>query len=248
MDNANRNKANVVLYIVLTLIIVAVVCMTVVGITTGGKKQNELPKITVAPDTAKRPEQTLENLPNVTEKNDQTEFEDGEDAISEPEEPAEKVDAPVKLNIINPVDGYLMKGHDIDMPVYSLTMNDYRVHAGIDILAEPGAPVAAIAEGTVEHVYDDPMMGNCISITHPNGLVSYYKGLSDEVCEGIEEGALVYCGQIISSVGDSTLIELAEESHLHFEMKKDGYYVDPCEYVSYKTTSSDNAEDKGYEG
>ena len=108
--------------------------------------------------------------------------------------------------------------------------------------------VHVIAEGTVQNIYEDPMMGKCISIKHGDGLTSYYMGLSDEVCEGIEEGAPVYCGQNISSVGDSTLIELAEEPHLHFELKKNGKYVDPMAYFSYQTTSSEGVVDEHYEG
>ncbi len=248
MDNTNRNKVNLVLYIVLTLIVVAVVCMTVIGISNNSKKPSGLPKVTNDPkvtdkitDTpsTKIPDNT--DIPNDTDGNPDT------DAGANQDEPSKEVDAPISISFTKPVEGYLLKAHDIDMPVYSLTMNDYRVHAGIDILAEPGSPVMAVAEGKIENIYNDPMMGNCISISHADGLTSHYKGLSDEVCEGIEEGALVYCGQVISSVGDSTLIEIAEESHLHFEMKKDGNYVNPVDYVSYEKTSAD-AEDNGYEG
>ena len=250
MDNANKNKINLALYIVLTLIVVAVVCMTVIGIVNGSKRGNELPSgtkatdrvttapkpnVTQAPETTRVPQQTEDNAPN-------------EDVIVDTEGPSQDVDAPVKLKYTEPVSGYLLKGYDIDMPVYSLTMNDYRVHSGIDILADPGAQVVAVAEGTVQHVYDDPLMGHCVSINHANGLVSYYMGLSDELYDGITDGAPVYCGQPISSIGDSTLIEIAEEPHLHFEMKLDGKYVDPCDYVTYEASTSAGAVDDNYEG
>ena len=246
MDNTNRNKVNLVLYIVLTLIVVAVVCMTVIGIASNAKKQNSLPKVTDKV-TDKITDTPSSKIPDTTNAPKDTDLGDDTDVVATPEEPTKEVDAPVSISFTKPVEGYLLKAHDIDMPVYSLTMNDYRVHAGIDILAEPGAPVMAVAEGKIENIYNDPMMGNCITISHSDGLTSHYKGLSDEVCDGIQEGALVYCGQVISSVGDSTLIEIAEESHLHFEMKKDGNYVNPTEYVSYELTS-ENAEDNGYEG
>lgn len=249
MDNTNRNKTNLVLYIVLALIVVTVVCMTVFSVVTNTKKHTDIPKVTEAPKiTEKNPEQTP-TRPVETQEPEDTRVElPDEDVDANPDdEPSEEVSSQVKLVFTKPVEGYLLKGYDIDMPVYSLTMNDYRVHTGLDILAEPGAPVMAVAEGTVEYIYSDPMMGNCISVSHANGLVSYYMGLSEEVGEGIAEGAPVYCGQVLSSVGDSTLIEIAEESHLHLEMKQNGSFVDPSQYISYQPVSSDGSNAQNYE-
>ena len=251
MDNTNRNKVNLVLYIVLTLIIVAVVCMTVFSIATGSKKNGggiKLPEASSGVAT-KSPE-TERTRPAETQNPEDTYVELPDDDVNASEnEPAKEVDAPVRMVFTSPVDeGYVSKGYDIDMPVYSLTMNDYRVHSGLDIIADVGSAVKTIAEGEVLNIYNDPMMGNCISVRHANGYVSYYMGLSDEVCDGIEEGAPVYCGQALSSVGDSTLIEIAEEPHLHLEVKKDGVYVDPSELVSLKTSSSSGIVDDNYEG
>lgn len=250
MDNTNKNKVNLVLYIVLTLIIVAVVCMTVFSIATGSKKNNggiKLPEVTNG--MATRSPETERTRPTETQNPEDTYIEEPDDDVNaSDDEPAKDVDAPVKMVFTNPIDeGYILKGFDIDMPVYSLTMNDYRVHSGLDIIADLGSAVRTIAEGEIMNIYCDPMMGNCISVKHANGYVSYYMGLSEEVCDGIEEGAPVYCGQVLSSVGDSTLIEIAEEPHLHLEVKKDGKYVDPTEFVSYKTSSSGITDDN-YEG
>ena len=126
-----------------------------------------------------------------------------------------------EVTFANPLSsGFISKEFSIEMPIFSNTMNDYRVHKGIDIEAEKGAPVMAISDGNVECIYDDAMMGHCISVNHGNGLVSYYMGLSDEICDGITEGAPVYCGQVLSSVGDSTLVEIGENDHLHLEILK----------------------------
>ena len=251
MDNTNRNKVNLVLYIVLTLIIVAVVCMTVFSVVTNTRKKTDNPKVEeTAAQTAKRTEKAETIIPKETQNSEDTYNENSEEEVNgiPEDEPSKEVDVQAKLVFTKPVDGYLLKSYDIDMPVYSLTMNDYRVHTGIDILADIGDTVCCIAEGTVQNVYDDPMMGNCISISHANGMVSYYMGLSDEVCEGIEEGAPVYCGQALSSIGDSTLIEIAEEPHLHLEVKVDGKNVNPLDYISYEAANSENAVDDNFEG
>ena len=39
-------------------------------------------------------------------------------------------------------------------------------------------------------------------------------------------------GQTIGSVGDTSLTEIAEEPHLHFEIKVDGQYADPLDYIA----------------
>ena len=57
------------------------------------------------------------------------------------------------------------KDFEIDIPVYSLTMNDYRAHTGIDIAASLGSEVVAASSGIVCRVWSDPMMGQSVTIT-----------------------------------------------------------------------------------
>jgi murein DD-endopeptidase MepM/ murein hydrolase activator NlpD len=39
-------------------------------------------------------------------------------------------------------------------------------------------------------------------------------------------------GEVISSIGDTALFEIAEPAHLHFEVWKDDVPVDPKDYLS----------------
>jgi murein DD-endopeptidase MepM/ murein hydrolase activator NlpD len=39
-------------------------------------------------------------------------------------------------------------------------------------------------------------------------------------------------GQIISYIGDTAMIESADEPHLHYELTIKGVHVDPMEYIS----------------
>lgn len=139
----------------------------------------------------------------------------------------------------NPIEGVLAKGYDADALVYSVTMNDYRAHLGLDLAAPVGTPVYAIADGTVLAVYNDYLMGTCIEIEHGNGIVSCYKNLQEALPNGIVEGAKVNAGQLLAGVGESAIIEQSDEAHFHFEVKKNGENVDPLDYVSYgKNTES----------
>lgn len=134
---------------------------------------------------------------------------------------------------VAPVEGKLLKSHDSETLVYSVTMNDYRVHLGIDVEAPVGSAVYSVADGTVKSVYQDYMMGTCIEIEHKNGITSCYKNLSEILPDGIKEGATVTSGQLIAGVGETAIVEQCDEAHLHFEMKKNGEYVNPLDYVSY---------------
>ncbi len=129
-----------------------------------------------------------------------------------------------------PVGGKLTKDHDPDVQTFSGTMNDYRVHLGLDIATSLGEPVLASADGTVTEIWEDALMGHCVAVSHGGDSVTVYKNLAAERPEGIEAGTKVKCGQTIAYVGDSAMTELADEPHLHFEMTVGGLQVDPMDY------------------
>ena len=145
-----------------------------------------------------------------------------------------------------PVGGVLSKKHSVDTQVFSPTLNEYRVHLGIDIATEEAAPVFAMAQGTIAQIWEDPMMGWSIAISHTGDAVTVYKNLSQQFAEGITVGAEVEAGQLLGSVGDSAMIEIAEEPHLHMEMTVKGLQVDPLDYFSQEVLNA-LTEDSIYE-
>lgn len=145
-----------------------------------------------------------------------------------------------------PVSGQLYKSHDATIQVYSNTMGDYRVHLGVDIATAPEAPVYAAADGTVEKIWEDSMMGTCVALTHKDETVSIYKNLAKELSENIVAGATVKQGQQLGTVGDTAVVEMADEPHLHFEVTVKGLSVDPLDYFSEKDVNA-LSEDTAYE-
>lgn len=131
-----------------------------------------------------------------------------------------------------PVVGVISKGHDATIQVWSETMGAYKVHLGLDITTDAGAPVLAAADGTVSKVWDDALMGKCIALDHGDGIFTFYKNLDPVLTEGIEKGKSVKCGDQIGKVGESAIAELADEPHLHIEMTVGGIAVDPADYLS----------------
>lgn len=150
---------------------------------------------------------------------------------SEPEEAVEVFSAPAVFS--KPVFGVISKIHNPDNPEYSVSMNDYRTHLGIDIETEEAGEVKAVARGEVVSVYDDPLMGKTVMLRHAGGYESIYMNLMETIPETVKAGAMVEEGSVIGCVGNTALVETSDEFHLHFAMKKDGEYVNPLHYVEY---------------
>ena len=193
------------------------------------KKKAQQDSLLTTPNTKQEQPKTQE--PATTQKPD----------AKEPEKPIETVPT---LSL--PVQGSLSQIHSVDTQVFSNTMQDWRVHLGIDLATEQDAPVYAAADGTVARVWEDPMMGQCVAIKHSGDCLTVYKNLSATLADGILAGAKVARGQILGTVGDSAMVEIAEEPHLHMEMTVKGIQVDPLEYFSSAVLAS-ITEDTSFE-
>lgn len=116
----------------------------------------------------------------------------------------------------------------VDGGYISAYQGDGRGHKGIDIAAPYGTPIYAAESGTVIDVGSgwNGGYGNCVMISHNDGNVTVYAHQSSVA---IEYGDYVVKGQIIGyigSTGDST------GNHLHFEVRSNGTYPNPTNYVS----------------
>lgn len=126
--------------------------------------------------------------------------------------------------------GSIAKSHSTTTPVFSETLREWRVHTGIDIAAEAGADVLAVAGGTVSKIRNDRFLGRTIEITHDGGIISVYSNLSSEGIT-VSVGDTVKAGDKIGVIGDTSMTELADESHLHFEIMVSGASVNPLDYI-----------------
>ena len=142
-----------------------------------------------------------------------------------------------KLSFIAPTAGTVVKEHSLEMPVFSITLGEWRVHTGIDISCEEGAGVFASEAGVVTAIYSDPMLGYTVEITHRGDLKTRYSNLSSDV-GNLKVGDTVSLGDKIGVVGDSSLSELAEEPHLHFEVLLKDVKVNPLDYINEESKKS----------
>ena len=85
--------------------------------------------------------------------------------------------------------------------------------------------VKAVNDGVVETVSKDTLMGVTVTVKHTDGYVSKYAGLAEDV--PVKENQLVKLGDTVGKVGQTAIIEISQEPHLHFEVSLDGKAVDP---------------------
>lgn len=130
-----------------------------------------------------------------------------------------------------PVEGEKIKEYAKDSLIYSETLKEWTTHLGIDIKAEKATVVKSAAEGTVKAIKNDPRFGLTIIIEHANGFETRYANLL--TTEFVSEGEKVKAGQTIGTVGDSSIFEIVDEPHLHFEILKNNESVNPSDYIKF---------------
>lgn len=163
-----------------------------------------------------------ENVPPASDSTDQNGTQEGEESENSGTEPD-------GLQMIMPVDGSILKGHSTEVPVFSTTLGEWRIHTGMDIAAEEGSKVVAAADGKVTKAEYDPFLGQTVVIEHEGGVCSVYSNLSKDL--KVKVGEKVTQGEQIGTVGDTSLTELADEAHLHFEVTEEGASVNPLDYL-----------------
>lgn len=238
LKNIRANRATVIGVAALIIAIGVIVTATVVS--------NRSKDKTPTPQDTQKPQATDTLPPSNESEGTKTPEESKKPESDTSSKPSSKPVEDKVPSLILPVSGSLTEKHDPTLQVYSNTLGDYRVHLGVDITTTEGASVYSAADGTVARVWKDDMMGYSVAIKHSGDCYTFYQNLSETLPEGLAEGATVRAGQLIGSVGDSAMLEIAEEPHLHFEVTVADLLVDPLEYFSADALRSLNI-DASYE-
>jgi murein DD-endopeptidase MepM/ murein hydrolase activator NlpD len=99
----------------------------------------------------------------------------------------------------------------------------YRPHLGVDYQAPLGAPVVAVANGTVVAAGWAGEGGRLIHLRHASGFETLYMHLS-AIAPGVRPGAHVSQGQTIGRVGSTGM---STGPHLDYRVKKNGAFQNP---------------------
>lgn len=102
-------------------------------------------------------------------------------------------------------------------------------HYAVDVALAKNTPIKTILNGTVIFADWTPSTGNVIIIRHNNGFISVYKHAASLTKS---QGDVVRTGEAIALAGST-----GQEStgvHLHFELWKDGYAIDPTQFIEFE--------------
>lgn len=105
-------------------------------------------------------------------------------------------------------------------------LNIVRFHFGTDFAAGTGAAVQAFADGTVTFSGYDESFGYHLMLDHGAGWQSHYCHCSALYADA---GEKVSRGETVALVGATGL---ATGPHLHFELTRDGVYLNPEYYIN----------------
>jgi murein DD-endopeptidase MepM/ murein hydrolase activator NlpD len=130
----------------------------------------------------------------------------------------EKAKPRVTTVLFSPVKGIITQKYDAK-----------EKHFAVDIALAKNTPIKATLNGTVIFADWTPTNGNVIILRHNNGFISVYKHAASITKE---QGDIVRTGEVIALAGST-----GQEStgvHLHFELWKDGYPIDPTIFIEFE--------------
>ncbi len=150
-----------------------------------------------------------------------------ENEVPDDNPPVVDVDTPP--TIVLPLEGATI-GMDYadDRLVKWETLELWKWHPAMDFVGSGN--VVSIMDGTVTDIEKTTLDGNVVTVTHENGYVSVYKSLSSEI--SVSVGDTVKAGDKLGTTSTSMMSELNTGAHLHFELKKDGKYVNPASVLA----------------
>ena len=143
----------------------------------------------------------------------------------------EKSNTEVKkeVSFVKPTEGEIICEFAKDNLIYSETLKEWITHTAVDIKADKTSVIKSAADGIVRSIVNDPRYGLTVVIEHDDGYETVYSNLL--TAEFVVEGEEVKQGQTIGTAGNTASFESSMECHLHFEILKDGEYLDPSIYI-----------------
>lgn len=126
----------------------------------------------------------------------------------------------ISIGISNPIDCGVVTskfGKRVD-PI----SGEEKLHSGLDICAEDGAPIYAIMPGVVERAWNSASFGNAVIIDHGNGIKTLYAHCKEIK---VSEGDNIKRKQNIALMGNTG--SYSTGTHLHVELIINGKKYDP---------------------
>ena len=229
--NSNGKRSKLFIYRISLVLAAVCVCTAVVAINgMRTKKITENINIPVTPPAQTKTEPVSSpktDVPKQVEiQNKQPETSSPKPAEAQPVATASAEKKPSfsieEGELLRPADGKVVFAHSGDKLVYHKLYDDWRVHSGVDLVANPSSQVKAAYDGTVADVKPDGNGRFVITLDHKY-FKTVYSGVSTDKLA--EKGKAVKKGDVISGMPDKNT--LYDMPHMTFEVIYVGSSIDP---------------------
>ncbi len=126
--------------------------------------------------------------------------------------------------LIWPIVGNVLINYSMDKTIYFPTLQQYKYNPAIVIQANEGDLITAASAGKVISVFEDPQIGNGITMELGGGYEATYGQLANIL---VSEGSYVAAGDVIAEVARPTKYYSVEGTNVYFKLTKDGEPVNP---------------------
>ena len=134
-----------------------------------------------------------------------------------------------------PVPGYYTVTSQFGMRTHPIT-GIYKLHTGVDIGAPYGETFVAANDGVVIKAAYNAAYGNMVILDHGGGISTLYAHGSEIL---VQEGDIVYQNTPVLKIGSTGY---STGPHAHFEVRVKGEYLDPLEYITSYSKSTEKEE------
>lgn len=101
-------------------------------------------------------------------------------------------------------------------------------HTGIDFAVDFGTPVFAAADGVVQEINREPLLGLSVLVAHRGEYETMYAHLQEAI---VTVGDRIRAGETVGFVGSTGM---STGPHLHFEVRFRGTPRDPGQYILWE--------------
>ncbi len=133
-----------------------------------------------------------------------------------------------EIKVKMPISGEILEPFSGSKPIKNQATGVWQTHNGIDITAKEGAEIVSPASGKVVAISENSLHATSVTIEHSQGFVSCIYNLASA---RVQKGDQVSQGDVIGTSGGKGTAENTQNPHIHFELKKNGKYVNPEEYA-----------------
>lgn len=162
--------------------------------------------------------ESKENLEKAKEKEKQKEIEKSKETT--------KSKQTTKLNFLG--DKVLREYSDKE-PSYSKTLNVWEVHGGLDVSCKNEQEIKSLLNGKVVDIFKDDEHGMSVKVSSKNDITVVYSNLSENI--KVKKEQEVKEGEALGIVGNTSMAESADGTHVHIEATKGKNSIDPMSLI-----------------